>query len=281
MAPTMAARAFATLDQLSGGRASVHIISGASDAEMLRDGDRLTKEQRYRRSREYLTIMRKMWTSDAPFDHEGEFYRLSQAFSMVKPTRPSRLTVSWAGSSLAALETAGECADIYAMIGDGPDVARENARLVSAEAERHGRKIEFAITFCVIIGDTEAQAWARAHEILDRISARFAAVKAAPPPKSASAEIERVLRRSLETDRIGKNIWLTINNATRMATGNNTTIVGTVEQVAETLMLYHDIGFRSFLVRGFDPLEDAKAFGKALIPAIRAESARRDARAVA
>ncbi len=106
-------------------------------------------------------------------------------------------------------------------------------------------------------------------------------MRAPPPPKSASAEIERVLRRSLETDRIGKTIWLAINNATRMATGNNTTIVGTVEQVAETLMLYHDIGFRSFLVRGFDPLEDAKAFGKALIPAIRAEAARRDARAVA
>src|SRR5689334_20344039 len=41
MAPTLAARTFATLDQFTGGRAAVHVITGGSDAEQRRDGDYL------------------------------------------------------------------------------------------------------------------------------------------------------------------------------------------------------------------------------------------------
>ena len=45
-APTVAARQLATLDQFSRGRVAVHIITGASDEELARDGDHLTKDER-------------------------------------------------------------------------------------------------------------------------------------------------------------------------------------------------------------------------------------------
>src|ERR1700712_63947 len=41
--PTVAAKALATLDQLSNGRAVVHFIAGGNDAEQTREGDRLNK----------------------------------------------------------------------------------------------------------------------------------------------------------------------------------------------------------------------------------------------
>jgi alkanesulfonate monooxygenase len=41
--PTVAAKALATLDQLSGGRAVVHFIAGGSDAEQAKEGDFLSK----------------------------------------------------------------------------------------------------------------------------------------------------------------------------------------------------------------------------------------------
>ena len=44
--PTVAAKALATLDQLSKGRVVVHFIAGGSDAEQAKEGDFLTKEQR-------------------------------------------------------------------------------------------------------------------------------------------------------------------------------------------------------------------------------------------
>jgi alkanesulfonate monooxygenase len=71
IAPTMGPRALATLDHLLGGRRAVHIISAASDMETQADGEFLKKEERYARSGEYIEIIREIWASDKPIDHEG------------------------------------------------------------------------------------------------------------------------------------------------------------------------------------------------------------------
>src|SRR6202034_3658456 len=66
MAPTLAARTFATLDQFTGGRIAVHIITGGSDTEQRRDGDYLAKDERYDRTDEYLDIVKQAWAAGAP-----------------------------------------------------------------------------------------------------------------------------------------------------------------------------------------------------------------------
>jgi alkanesulfonate monooxygenase len=71
VAPTLAARTFATLDQFAGGRIGVHIITGGSDGEQRRDGDHLAKDERYDRTDEYLDILKQAWTAAAPFDYQG------------------------------------------------------------------------------------------------------------------------------------------------------------------------------------------------------------------
>ena len=67
VAPTLAARKAATLDQISGGRVSLHIITGGSDADQARDGDYVDHDTRYRRTDEYLGLLRRMWTEERPF----------------------------------------------------------------------------------------------------------------------------------------------------------------------------------------------------------------------
>src|ERR1700726_1699333 len=69
VAPTLAARQFATLDQFSGGRVAVHTITGGNNAEQRRDGDYLEKDERYARTDEYLGILRQAWESEEPFSH--------------------------------------------------------------------------------------------------------------------------------------------------------------------------------------------------------------------
>src|SRR5713101_5017768 len=76
VAPTLAARKLATLDQLCGGRLAVHMITGGNEADQARDGDFADHAARYRRTSEYLEVLRRTWTETAPFDHEGEFYRV-------------------------------------------------------------------------------------------------------------------------------------------------------------------------------------------------------------
>ena len=79
--PTFAAKTFATLDQISDGRLTVHFITGGTDHEQQREGDYLTKDERYSRTEEYIRIVKKAWTSREPFDHEGEHYRFADFVS--------------------------------------------------------------------------------------------------------------------------------------------------------------------------------------------------------
>ena len=79
VAPTLAARKAATLDQLTNGRIALHIITGGNDVEQRQDGDWLDHDSRYRRTDEYLDVIRRVWTETDPFDHEGEFYHLQDA----------------------------------------------------------------------------------------------------------------------------------------------------------------------------------------------------------
>src|SRR5262245_36975350 len=56
VAPTLTARAAATLDHVTNGRIALHIITGGSDAEQTRDGDWLDHDTRYRRTDEDLNV---------------------------------------------------------------------------------------------------------------------------------------------------------------------------------------------------------------------------------
>ncbi len=52
-------------------------------------------------------------------------------------------------------------------------------------------------------------------------------------------------------------------------TGNSTALVGTADQVSDALLEYYKLGASTLLIRGFDPIDDAKYWGKNLIPMLR------------
>lgn len=93
VAPTLAARKAATLDHFTGGRIAIHIITCGNDADQQRDGDWLDHDNRYRRTDEYLNIIKQIWTSDIPFDWEGKFYQVKKAFSDVKPLQKPHIPI--------------------------------------------------------------------------------------------------------------------------------------------------------------------------------------------
>ncbi len=273
-APTLAARQIASLDQFSGGRLGVHFISGGSDDEQKRDGDYLDHDQRYARTDEYLGILRRLWTSDRPFDHDGPHYRFEQGFSEVKPLQQPHVPIYFGGASDAAIPVAGKHADDYALWGESlPQVAELTAR-VRAEAAKHGRTARFSVSFRPILADTEDAAWARAERILEqtrrlRVEAGYAR---GGPQQSVGAQ--RLLAAANQGTRIDKRLWTAIAKETG-GRSNTTALVGTPEQVAEAFLDYHALGVTTFLIRGFDPLEDALDYGRELIPRTRALVAER------
>ena len=80
----VAARTFATLDQFTGGRIAVHIITGGNDAEQRRDGDHLPRTSATRAPTSTSTSSSRPGRSDAPFDYDGRYYRFEDACSEVR-----------------------------------------------------------------------------------------------------------------------------------------------------------------------------------------------------
>lgn len=282
VAPTLAARKAATLDQFTRGRVALHIISGGSDAEQHRDGDYADHDARYRRSAEYMQILRRTWAATEPFDFAGEFYRVERALSDVRPYGDP-IPLYYGGQSAAALGAARWC-DVFAMWGEPRAAVRERMAEVLAATRPHGVTPRFSVSFRPILGDTEDAAWARAHDILAGIergrerAGRMPLGSDAPRPEAVGSQ--RLLDLARQGDVHDERLWLPIAAATG-APGNTSALVGTPEQVADALVRYYDLGVSTLLIRGFDPLADARDYGRELIPRVRAAVAARDAAATA
>ena len=162
VSPTLAARKFATLEHLLGGRLAVHIISGGNDAEQRRDGDYLNHDERYARTDAFLDTVRKVWTAEQPVDIDNDFYQAEQAWSAIRPLQQPHIPIYFGGSSEAAIAVAGKHADVFALWGESLGQTAETIRRVRAEAAKHQRHIDFSVSFRPIIADSVAQAWAKA-----------------------------------------------------------------------------------------------------------------------
>ena len=274
VAPTLAARQLATLDQFIDGRLAVHIITGGAEHEQARDGDFLDKATRYARTDDYLDVVKKTWTSATPFDHSGPFYQVKDSFSAVKPVQQPHLPVYFGGSSDEAIAVAGRHADVYAFWGETLEQTRETIAKVRASAAVFGRErqIGFSLSVRPILGRTEAEAWARADRILAAVKAsgveRRSSIFRVAGQAPQNVGSQRLLEAAAGGKIRDKRLWTEIAALTG-ASGNSTALVGTAEQVADALLEYWDLGVTTFLIRGFDPLEDAIEYGRELIPLVR------------
>ena len=283
VAPTLAARKAATLDQLTNGRIALHIITGGNDIEQRQDGDWLDHDSRYRRTDEYLDVIRRIWTEIEPFDHDGEFYRLQAAYSQARCRQRPHVPLFFGGASEAALDTASRHADLFALWGEprasiAERIADVRERVVAAG--RDPAEMRFSLSARPILADTEEKAWQRAEEILARVQQATAGrITPGVPTRPQSEGAWRLLRFAAEGNVHDERLWMPIAAASG-ASGSTTCLVGTPEQVADSLLAYYDLGCSAFIIRGFDPLADAADYGKELIPLVREGVARRRKAAV-
>jgi alkanesulfonate monooxygenase len=279
VAPTVAARKFATLDQITGGRAAIHVISGGDDVDQLRDGDTLAKDERYARTDEYVEILKRIWTEKGPVSHSGKYYRFEGASTAVNCVQQPRIPIYFGGASDAAVAVAGKHADVFALWGETYAQVREITARVQAAAVQHGRTVRFSLSLRPILAETEDAAWARAESIKQRII-EIRAKAGLGPRNPANEGSRRLLAAAAQGERLDKRLWLGAAKLTGAA-GNSTSLVGTPDQVADALLDYYDLGVTTFLIRGFDPLEDAIAYGRDLLPRTKALIAERVAQRAA
>ena len=286
VAPTVVARKLATLDQLSGGgRVAIHHISGGSDADQARDGDFTTKPERYRRTAEFMELLRRALDAHEPLDHAGEYYRVQGARSAVHPVHPGGIPLWFGGLSEDAVQVGSEHADVYALFGETrAEVADRTTEIRRAAAAAGNDRLRFSLSTRPVVAETEEAAWAKADRYLEQARTNLEAGRENNPlrlqrnaPREATAvSADRLQRLAHERDVHDERLWFGITKLMGPQ-GNSSGHVGTGAQVAEALLEYWDHGVENFLIRGFDQLGDVQDWGELLIPELRAGIAAKQA----
>lgn len=280
--PTVAAKALATLDQLSGGRAVVHFIAGGSDVEQAREGDFLTKDQRYARLEEYIKILKRAWSSTEAFDWDGEYYQFKQFRSFVPPVNGKSIPVSVGGSSDEAYRVGGSLADIFGLWGEPLKETKEQIDKIYAAAEKAGRaptdRPRIWVTFRPIVAETEELAWAKAHRTLEALetnsakgkpifgASQAASTTNAPEPQNVGSQ--RLLAIAKKGEVQDRALWYPTVTATN-ARGASTALVGSFQTVVDAILDYTNLGAELISIRGYDNLNDAIDYGRYILPKVR------------
>ncbi|NQX29937.1 LLM class flavin-dependent oxidoreductase [Microbacteriaceae bacterium VKM Ac-2854] len=280
--PTVAAQALATLDQLSGGRAVTHIISGGSQEEQARQGDHTTKEQRYDRSEEYVEILKRAWSETEAWSYAGEYYQFED-FGPGFPTVNGTIPVSVGGSSDAAYRVGGRLGDIFGLWGEPLADTKQQIDRVAAEARKAGRidTPRTWVTFRPIVAATDELAWEKAQRTIATVeqtyqAGTFRGRKLTDPSRPQNVGSQRLLDIASRQDVHDRALWTRPAQVTN-AGGASTALVGSYETVAAAILDYVDLGASLVSIRGYDNLNDAIDYGRYVLPLVREELAHRTA----
>lgn len=135
--PLILAKTIASLDRLAKGRFALGVGVGWSKEEF--DALGVPFERRAQRTREYVDVMRKLW-SPGVATHKGDFVEFAAAGSFPKPDQGARVPVIFGGESAPALRRVAEYGDGWYGFNLDPDGAREKIAALDTLLAARGRK---------------------------------------------------------------------------------------------------------------------------------------------
>ena len=266
VSPTLAAQMAATYQRHSGGRLLLNVVTGGEPTEQRAYGDFLGKDARYRRTGEFLQVVRALWRGEK-VDLDGEHVRVEGAVldRLPDPVPP----VYFGGSSPAAGDVAAEHADVYLTWGEPPAQVAEKIAWIRTLAAARGRTVRFGIRLHVITRDTSEQAWAHAESLLEAIDPATIERVQAGLARSES-EGQRRMRSlhggSTANLEVAPNLWAGVG---LVRGGAGTALVGSHSEVAERIAEYHALGIEEFVLSGHPHLEEAWWVGEGVLPVLQ------------
>lgn len=155
--PALLAKQGANIDQISGGRLSLNVVSSWWAKEAVSYGLTFDEhDDRYGRTAEWLDVVDGLWRQPT-FSYAGERYRLEEAICAPKPVRKPPI---WAGGESEAAKTmiAAKC-DAYVMHGDEVEVIAGKIGDMKARRAALGlTPMAFGMAAYAIVRETEAAA---------------------------------------------------------------------------------------------------------------------------
>jgi FMNH2-dependent dimethyl sulfone monooxygenase len=249
--PAVTAKMAANIDHISNGRFSLNVVSAWWEQEMREYGGQwVAHDERYERTREFIEVMRGMW-SEEEFSYDGKYYKIDRAHLSPKPVRKPWPTLYAGGESEDAKQMISRYCDGYLMHGDPP----ENVRPKVEDMKRRRDELKlgpmaYGIAAYVICRDSQRE--------VDQEIERITNVKDAAgyfgfKDFTTQSKLEREL---------------TLRDYSVSNRGLRTNLTGTAEQIAERITELREAGVEIFLMQMSPMLEEIERFGEEVIPLV-------------
>ncbi|MGK6320319.1 LLM class flavin-dependent oxidoreductase [Sphingomonas sp. DT-204] len=251
--PAVVAKMMATLDQISGGRSGLNVVTGAYKGEFAQMGawpDGVDHDGRYDLAKEWITAIKRLWTEDS-VTMDGKYFTLDECESWPKPSvRPFLVC---AGSSKKGMRFTSEEMDAIFLTGGNPQELADASRQAKEDAGELGRTVRTYSMMTVVFGKTDAEAQATADHFRDGLD---------------EGALRGMMRAYGFLDaEIGKeNAFVAKSRSTFMTPH----VLGTPATVIDRLTEIFEVSGTDGLMLIFpDYLKGIPVFGKEVLPALR------------
>lgn len=249
--PVLVAKMASNIDHMSNGRMALNLVSGwwqkESDAMGLPS---LPHDDRYQRSKEYLTILKGLWTQ-RHFSFSGQHYQVKDVTLAPLPLRQPHPKIYLGGESDIAQRLAARFADEYLINGRPVEPAKELIDHVRPYAMEAGRDLHFGISAFVICRNTEKEALAE--------HARLHALRAEDAIDGIDRKVIMIRTYAYRSGAVGSN------------GGTDAGLVGTPRQIVKRFREFLDIGISTFLLQFHPMQEEMQHFGEQVVPLLEKE----------
>ncbi|PZU09806.1 LLM class flavin-dependent oxidoreductase [Sphingomonas sp.] len=277
--PAHFASSAATLDELTGGRIRINIVSGQDNLAAYGDSEG-DQAHRYGRTKEFMRLVRRLWTEEN-VSFAGTHFSVEGSTVLPRLTpRGDRLhpKLYFGGASEAAERVAATEADVQLFWGEPLDgVAGRIARLkaLSRDLDRDLAPLQFGLRITTLVRDTTEEAWADAEAKVDEMAKKQGTVD--EHRRAPAAGQQRLLDLHARGEVLDDNLYTAPGRYGGGGAGT-TWLVGSAADVASSLRKYRDLGVTHFVLSDTPYLPEIRRQGDQLLPLLRDDAADADSR---
>lgn len=261
--PIVAAKQMATVDQIGQGRFGLNVVCGWNKPEYDMFGYDLPEAHtdRYGHGKEWLEIIRRIWTETERFDWDGKYFSLRNVAGSPKPHGGTVPPVMNAGSSAEGRDFAAANTDVlFTSISEIDKAATDIAEFKASARRTYGRDIEVFTNCYVVCRPTREEARAYHH---------YYAVENAD-----QAAVERLMSLSgLYAKSFPPDVFTRFKE--RFAGGHGVyPLIGTPDDIADEIERVVQAGFSGLVVNFVNYLDEFPYFRDEVLPRLAAKGLR-------
>jgi alkanesulfonate monooxygenase len=268
--PTLFVQQVNTVAAVTGGRVCVNVVAGHTPDELHYYGDFLGHDERYARTDEFLEICNAFWRNDGEVDFTGAHYRVERGKLNVpfKAPERDRPEIFIGGNSALAEGLAIRHCDCLWRMPEPVEAMRASAARVLDAGK------EVGILTSIIARETNEDAVRAAHALVAEIGS-----DARTNHEQIERKLDSVAFRSMyamardDSEWPAPYLW---TGAVPYLGAPSIALVGSFDDIAETLMAYKGAGVSQFLFLGWPDLEEMTLFHAEVLPRVRALEAGRE-----